>query len=179
MTSGLADHLVLAVYATSKGFAFVLFEGPESPFDWGVKTVSGNSKNTKITEAVESLIGTYQPSVLVVEDTSDRLSRSTTRIRRLYRSLADIAAAQVVEVCRYPKATVGKTFAAVGATTKYEIARAISRHIPAFASRLPRVRKPWMSQDPRQSLFDAAALGLTYYALHMPSPYHDHAGGES
>ena len=64
-------------------------------------------------------------------------------------------------------------FASVGAGTKYEIAKAIATQIPAFAHRLPRLRKIWMSEDPRQSLFDAAALGLTFFARHIRSPYAD------
>jgi hypothetical protein len=30
-----------------------------------------------------------------------------------------------------------------------------------------------MDADPRQSLFDAAALGITYFARGIPSPYTD------
>jgi len=51
----------------------------------------------------------------------------------------------------------------VGARTKYEIAHAVARIIPAFKFRLQPVRKPWQSEDARQSPFDAAALGIVYY----------------
>lgn len=49
---------------------------------------------------------------------------------------------------------IGNTDPTAGAFTKYEIAKAIARRIPAFAHRLPRLRKLWMSEDPRQGLFD-------------------------
>lgn len=171
MTRGVPEQLVLAVYPSSKGVAFVLFEGPDNPFDWGIKEIKGATKNRTIVESVERIIVRFQPDVLVIEETRERGSRRTPRIRKLYQSLQHVAAANVIDVVRYPKSTVRQTFSRVGASTKYEIAHAIAQCIPAFAPRLPRVRKPWMSQDSRQSLFDAAALAITYYAHRFPSPY--------
>lgn len=172
MRRDLSRELILSVYPSAKGIAFVVFEGPDNPIDWGVKEIKGKSKNRKTVEAVERIIERYQPEVLVIEDTSIKGSRRTARVRRLYRSLAHLAKATVIEVRAYPQSMVRKTFAHVGASTKYEVALAIARMIPAFKARVPRVRKPWMSQDSRQSLFDAVALGMTYYAHHVPSPYH-------
>jgi hypothetical protein len=163
MKSRIPDELVLAVYATSKGFAFVLFEGPESPFDWGVREISNPSRNQKCVEAIAKIVDQYQPTVLVIEDTSEQLSRRTARIRRLYQSLEHFAKVRAIDVHHVTKSAIRQTFASVGAVTKYEIAQAIAIQIPAFAIRMPRVRKPWMSQDSRQGLFDAAALGLTSY----------------
>ncbi len=85
--------------------------------------------------------------------------------------LAHVAEAEFVELHRYSRVAVKECFAPVGASTKYEIAKAVATQIPAFAHRIPRFRKPWMSEDPRQSLFDAAALGLTFFAQHIQSPY--------
>ena len=45
--------------------------------------------------------------------------------------------------------------------------------IPAFAHRLPRPRRGWTREDDRQTLFDAVALGLTYFTHGTPSPYVD------
>jgi len=36
-------------------------------------------------------------------------------------------------------------------------------------ARLPRFRKPWMSEDSRMSIFDAVAFGLTCFQT--PKPY--------
>jgi len=49
------------------------------------------------------------------------------------------------------------------ATTKQEIAIAIAERFPELAPRLPRFRKPWMSEDYRMSIFDAVALALTFF----------------
>ena len=38
-----------------------------------------------------------------------------------------------------------------------------SKRFPELAPRLPRSRKPWMSEDYRMSIFDAVALALTFF----------------
>ena len=173
MTYENPQNLVLSIYPFSRGFAFVLFEGPESPFDWGVKEIKEKHKNTKTLEEIKEIIDRYRPEVLVIEDTTGKDSRRTSRIRKLYRMLVHFAEAEYVDLHRCSKIEVKACFASVGASTKYEIAKAIAAQIPAFAHRIPRFRKPWMSEDPRQSLFDAASLGLTYFVRGIRSPYAD------
>lgn len=155
--------LVLAVYPSSRGFAFAFLEGPESPFEWGVKEIKQRDKNARTVEEIKKLINRYHPEVLVMEDAAFKGSRRTARIRRLYRSLAHLAATEYIDVYRYKTSDIHDYFAAAGAKTKYEIAQAIALQLPAFAHRLPPLRKPWMSEDPRQSLFDALALALVFY----------------
>jgi len=164
---------VLSIYPFSRGFAFVLFEGPQSPFDWGVKEVKEKHKNTKTLAEIKKIVDRYRPEVLVIEDMAGRDTRRTSRIRKLYRMLIHFAATEYVDLHRCSKAEVKACFASVGARTKYEIAKAIATQLPAFVHRMPRLRRVWMSEDPRQSLFDAAALGLTYFARGVPSPYAD------
>jgi len=168
-----SQNLVLSIYPFSRGFAFVFFEGPANPFDWGVREIKDQYKNAKAIDEIKKLVNQYRPELLVIEDTSDKDSRRNSRIRKLYRMLVHLAAVEYIDLCRYTKVQIKECFASVGATTKYEIAKAIATQIPAFAHRIPPVRKPWMSDDPRQSLFDAAALGLTYFAQNIPSPYAD------
>ena len=164
MIASACDAFVLALYPTTRGFSFVLFEGPESPYDWGVKVVSGHRKNGRCLHAIKEIVDRYQPHTIVLEDTVEGGALRASRIRKLSWAIAHLAKSEHIEVYRYTKATVRNTFRRSGATTKFEIAQAIAIHIPAFAHRLPPIRKPWMCEDPRMSLFDAAALGLTYFA---------------
>ena len=46
---------------------------------------------------------------------------------------------------------------------KYEIAIAIAKRFPELAPRLPRLRKPWMSEDDRMSIFDAIGLAAAFF----------------
>ena len=159
------ESFVLAIYPSTRGFAFVVFEGPESPFDWGTKEFRGLRRSARTLEAIAALIERYRPDAIVIEDFTEKGSRRSLRIRNLYRSLIHLGQTECIDVSRYSKVQVRHCFGSVGATTKYEIATAIARQIPAFGHRLPRLRKIWMSEDARQNLFDAAALGLTHYAI--------------
>ena len=151
--TGFQDNPVLAVCAFSRGFAFVLFEGPESPFDWGVREIKGKNKNVKTLDALKGLIDRYRPEVLVLTDMSENNSRQTSRVRKLHRMIKHLAGTEYVDLYQFPKSAVKAYFEPVGATTKYEIAKVIAQQIPAFSHRLPPYRKIWMSADPRQYLF--------------------------
>jgi len=157
--------LVLSVYATTRGFAYTLFEGPLSPVDWGVREMRGKDKNTRCFESIARLIETHQPDVLVIEDCTVLGSRRSDRIRRLYRAIEAWAGNQAIDTYRYSRNTIRETFGKLGALTKHEIAEVIARHIPAFGHRLPPVRRIWMSEDPRMGLFDATALVFTFFHI--------------
>ena len=164
MTPAPYQQLVLSIYPFARGFGYVLFEGPDAPLDWGVKEIRVADKNARTLDAVKQFIDRYRPEVLVIEDAGGKARARTERIRKLYRRLARLAATEYLDLHRYSQGEVRKVFAHAGAATKYEIAKVIASQVPAFAHLLPRARKPWMSADPRQSLFDAAALGLVYFA---------------
>lgn len=156
--------LVLSIYPTSRGFSFVIFEGSTTLYDWGVKDVRGKDKNERSMQHIRAIIDSTRPDCLVIEDYRSPGSRRSPRIRSLYRQIAHYAGSGYIDVELVSKQTVRQCFSASGVSTKYGIARAIAREIPAIAHRLPKYRKIWMSEDPRQSLFDAAALGMAYYA---------------
>lgn len=160
--SRVQPRFVLAVSASPRGFAYVVFSGPQQPFDWGVREVPGNQKNARCLLAIRKLIREYRPEALVIEETR-RGSQRGPRIRALYRKIAEVAKGERTRVVRNSKDQVRASFAAEKAVTRPEIAQAVAKRIPAFAPKLPPPRKIWMSESPRQSLFDAAALGVGWY----------------
>jgi hypothetical protein len=46
---------------------------------------------------------------------------------------------------------------------KYQRAAALAERFPQLQSRLPRFRKPWMTEDPRVNVFDALAFALACF----------------
>ena len=104
------DGRVLAVYAQSKGIAYAVFEGPQSPVDWGVKGLKGDRKNIKGLKVVEALVMQFQPDAIVIEDSAGKGSRRSERIRRLYRSIESLAGSQIIEVHRYSRAQLRQCF---------------------------------------------------------------------
>jgi hypothetical protein len=68
-----------------------------------------------------------------------------------------------VLVKTYSRAQVIEYFAGLGAITKQKIAEAIAKHIPALGLYVPPARKPWMSENARMGIFDAAALARLFF----------------
>ena len=164
MSRRLPRELLLAVYPFARGFAFAYFEGPLSPVDWGVKEIHGPDKNAIALEALRDLVERLQPDALVLQDCTGPRARRAHRIRRLHQLIGHFAAVQAIDVHAYTRDQVRECFSKVGARTRFEIAQAISGQVHAFGHRLPPVRKIWQSEDPRMSLFDAAALAMTHYS---------------
>lgn len=142
----------------------MLFESALAPFDWGVREVRAKEKHRQVIAFVTRVIDRYAPIVLVLEDWADGACRRSVRTLTLYAALADLARRKSVKLVCIPKERVKEYFASVAPPTKYEIALAIAKLIPAFSYQVPPVRKIWMSEDPRHGLYDAAALGLVYFA---------------
>jgi hypothetical protein len=159
------EHLVLSIYPNARGFGYVLFEGPLSPFDWGVKELRGSGKNERIIRWLETLLDNYAPSVIVLEDWKDGSSDRTSRTVELYEQIVVISKKRAVKVVRYSMTKVRQYFADADAFTKHDVAVAIAKIIPAFSYQIPPVRKIWMAADARQGLYDAAALGLAYFGV--------------
>jgi hypothetical protein len=165
MWSKTNNTTVLSIYPTTRGYAFTLFESPLSPYDWGVKDVSRSSANETLLDDIEYLIERYQPDVLTIENPDQPGFKRPSRIIALYFSIRALAEMRGVNVVSLNKDDIAHTFSGFGAKTKHQIAKVIAREIAAFGHLVPKPRQAWMSESRRQGLFDAAALGLTYYAL--------------
>ena len=155
--------LVLAIYLSTRGLAFVVFESPLCPIDWGVKEVRGPRKNDACLTTVGSLLERYAPGIVVLQDTSPEGTRRSRRIRHLNDAIAELVGCVGIETISFSRREVMVAFVQYGVINKQSLAETIARHIPAFARYLPPPRKPWMSEDSRMSLFDAAALALTFF----------------
>ena len=158
------ERLILATYLTTRGFGFVVFEGRRRTIDWGVKDVRGD-KNRKIITKIEELMSWYRPEVLVLENAHGAGSRRAERIRQLYLQVIELAKTRKIPVRQFTRSDIKVAFASRNASTKYEIAQAVSRELPDLAPWLPPPRKIWMSEDPRLGIFDAASLALTFFDL--------------
>ena len=163
MTSSGRYSVVAAIYLNSRGFAFVLFEGPLAPRDWGVVEARGKDKRERLLSRIDRLLSRYTPDVLVLQDTSHNGTDRPHRIRRLNEAVAEAAERYGLQVLSFSRTEVREHFAYLGSVTKDTIAGAIAKHIPAFERFLPPPRKLWQSEDARMGIFDAAALALTFF----------------
>lgn len=157
------SETVLAVYPTTRGFGYVLMRSPLSPVDWGASTAPGKQKNAKCIVKISALIEAHQPDVLVFEDPTADGSRRSPRIRNLCLAIGRLADAQSVEVLAYPRSRVKEFFKQFGARTRHEVAVVIAKQVTALERFLPSRRKPWQTESPRISIFNAAALAMTFF----------------
>ncbi len=153
---------VLAIGPHPRGFGYAVFEGPLCLVDWGTKDVRQDKERVAL-HKIGELIRRYLPTVIVVEDCAHGKSQRRTRVRQLTQKILDAARESAVEGRAVPRAAVYRAFAGTGAGTKYGIATALVRAFPELLVRLPPKRKPWQTEDSRMSIFDAVALGLTYF----------------
>ena len=139
-----------------------MLEGPDCLIDWGVKETKTDKKRRSL-KLIDNLIDQYHPSVIVVDDYTGKGSRRCRRIQGLITDITKVAAKKNIKVRSFSRTKVKHAFSETGASTKFEIATAIAGRFPELAPRLPRFRKPWMSEDYRMRIFDAVALAITFF----------------
>jgi Holliday junction resolvasome RuvABC endonuclease subunit len=157
------DIRLLAIDPSTRGFGFAVLEGPNRLIDWGVKETKTDKKNRSL-KFMADLIDQYQPSVIVVEDYAAKGSRRCDRVRELIDGVSKLAVKRKIKVRNFSRLKVKRAFAESGVSNKYEIAVAIAKRFPELAPRIPRFRKPWMSEDYRMSIFDAVALAVAFFS---------------
>jgi hypothetical protein len=157
--------LVLAIHPTSRGFGWVLFEAALKPVDWGLATVRVK-RSADALRRFERLLDRYKPQVVVFEEFTEHPARRAVRIQALCRRMIALASGRGLYTPVFSRDTIRETFESSGAQTRRDIALSIAERIELFRRRLPRERKyQGESEDVRQSLFDAVALALTYFAV--------------
>jgi Holliday junction resolvasome RuvABC endonuclease subunit len=155
--------LVLAIYPQRRGFAFAAFEGWLAPVDWGLHDVRIANKNPECLRRVSRILALHAPDVVVLQDMTEHGTRRAPRIRELNGLIAEQAETQGVPVHAYSRNRVTECFRYYGGVTKQAIAETIAKHVPALNLYLPPVRKRWMNEHVRMSIFDAAALAWTFF----------------
>jgi hypothetical protein len=150
---------ILAIAPSTRGFGFALVEGLNTLADWGVKSVDGD-KNAGAVARVKAMIVHYGPDIVVLEDASAKSVRRARRIRELTKRILAMSKSQDVSVILLKREQVRRVFFGDGQGTKYALAQILAERFPELGVRLPPKRRPWMSEDSRMGIFEAAALAL-------------------
>jgi Holliday junction resolvasome RuvABC endonuclease subunit len=159
MTTIPKQDRVLAIDPAGRGFGFVVLEGTEQLIDWGVKASKYESGAVSF---VIDLIARYEPDVLVLEDIRSETRRSA-RERRFLKEVRLHAGRRHLSVQSFTRKRVQGAFRDANATTKHQIATAVTDRFPILRLQLPPARKLWMPEDYRMAIFDAASLAFTYF----------------
>src|SRR5258707_3952881 len=121
--------IVLAVYPNIRGFAFVLFESPLSPIDWGVKDMRGRRKQSRCVASLVTILDRYQPDIMVLQDTSPTGTQRSQRVTNLNAAFAALAPSRAIPVYAYSRDVVHSEFEYLGASNKQTMAEVIAKLI--------------------------------------------------
>lgn len=156
------SKLIMAVYPNARGFAYVVFDGPLSPVDWGISDLRGAEKKEACVRRVDKLLKVLSPDVLALRDPAG-LDRRCGRLCMLIPMIEGAAKDRGIATTRVSRREIQRTFAFLGSPTRSTIVQTIAKHIPIFDRYVPPQRKIWQSEDRRMGLFDAVALAQAYY----------------
>jgi Holliday junction resolvasome RuvABC endonuclease subunit len=156
------EFLVLAIHATTRGFGWALFEGPDLPVDWGRVDIR-KTQNPLALQRIEELLEEFKPQVLVLE-AADKNPRRTRRLRKLYRAVERNAQARGIEVKTFSRADINLALVHTAEASRERVAAAVVARLPALEPTLPAHRKPWQSERAAMALFSAFACAMTYFA---------------
>jgi hypothetical protein len=149
---------VLALDVRRRSLGFVVLESPDNFLDWGVKSFRGgvNAVRIPLPQKLATLLSQFRPDLLVMKRPVAKGRRTTIG------TVLRVAEKRRVPVQLVSPTSVRKTFRCPD-RNKHEIATATAARSIEFADLLPAKRRPWESEHYRMSMFDAAALGLTYF----------------
>src|SRR5438093_4088965 len=152
---------VLALDVHPSRFGYVVFEGPDELLDWGVRSFRDGVNAVRIPPAqkLAALLDDFAPSVVVLEKRESRKRKASKIIETIRRE----AAKRLATVRFVTRRMVKRAFAGHD-RNKDEIASVLGERFPELTPKLPPKRKIWQSEDYRMSIFDAAALGVAYFA---------------
>lgn len=155
--------LVMAIYPSTRGFAYALFEGVLAPVDWGISELRGERRNETCLDRIAALLKRYAPDILVLRGGDERLKRGGRRAQVLIEEIEVLAKAAGIATVQLSRDQVRRAFAFLAEPTRYAIIKTIVHYLPELEAYVPAVRKIWQREHPRMVLFDAMALALTFY----------------
>ena len=157
--------LVMSVFPNARGIAHVVFEGPDSPVDWGICDPRGDRRKHQAIRLIAARVDRYSPDILILRDRAGMRPGRNWRHAMLVEALEKLAKRKGISIARYSRDQVRRSFSSLGLPTRYAIVQAIAKQVPIFETYVPPVRKIWKAEDRRMGMFDAAALALTFYGM--------------
>jgi hypothetical protein len=155
------DNRIVSLDVRSKTLAYAVLDGPLQLLDFGV---SRSTQGSFQTSRVEKVMRKFQPHVIVLRKVPAGSKRDNPAVQSAIKSVRSKARYLSVPVVSIEKRLIDQTFRPHCKPTKYQIARLLSGCFPALEWYMPSKRKIWMPEDRRMQYFDAAALGLAYFA---------------
>ncbi len=159
------DPRILAIDLRPQQFGYAVFEGPKQLLDWGVAYYrpGGEAGAAVAARRVAELVRVFLPSAIVVKKDRREVTRNSFGVRPILKAIRRKASARGIPVCFIARKEVREAFRVFRAKTKYEIACRLAVTYPELLWKLPPQRKFYESEHPCMTIFDAAAMGVTYW----------------
>src|SRR5579883_2188316 len=114
--------LVLALFPNARGFAYVAFEGPLSPIDWGVSDVYGKNKAAKAQRLIRRILQSLSPEILVLRGLDEAVLQGNRRLRTLMEGIGELAAEFNIPIVYISREQIQQSFNFLGdRASRYEI----------------------------------------------------------
>ena len=169
------DPVILAIDLRHRRFGYAVYEGHRILRDSGLRVYRavGDAEVAMASKRLAVLLKSFSPSAIVVKRERWDRAQTNPHIKSLAKEMMRVASAHSVPIFLLEQDAVRKTFNNMGCETRDDIAAALARIFPELHWRLPPKRRPWQSEHPRMAMFDAIALGLTYWqhpSIKLPIP---------
>lgn len=157
---------ILALDVRPRKIGFAVFEGPNQLLDWGVKQLPRGRKGqeVEITKKLGKLLDIYSPSAIVMRRKLDGSSRSKKARKFLISRIRMEARQRSVLISFISTTVLRKFFNQHGCLTKPQIASKLASWFEHLHWKLPPKRKAWHGEHRTVPIFDAAAVGVVYFA---------------
>jgi hypothetical protein len=143
-------------------FGYVVFEG-STILDWGVRTYA-NGDRSLLERRLSDLRSMFAPSIILIRETAESHQFGQPMIRHVLHTVKAFAKRALMVIRVIDSSSLRSFFSRGVKVNKQDIARMVADRFPELSWRLPPERKPWQTEPRRQSIFDAASLGLFYFA---------------
>jgi hypothetical protein len=148
---------ILALDVHPLSFGFAVLEGQNQLLDWGVRSFRHGVNAVKIpmSRKLTLLLDEYKPGMLLVKTPTRGNSRRMKMI-------ATLAAAYHITMRTISAESIKQAFPQSN-RNKHQLALAVAGHFSSLSHYMPPKRKPWKAEHYRTSIFEAVALGLSYF----------------
>jgi hypothetical protein len=156
---------ILAIDLRPQQFGYAVFEGTERLLDWGATYFrpGGTIGAVAAGKRVAVLVRVFLPSVIVVKKVRRNMTSNSPGVQPILKAIRHEASARSIPVCFIARADVREAFREFRSKSKYEIACILTGMFPELLWRLPPKRKNYQSEHTSMTIFDAVALGFTYW----------------
>jgi hypothetical protein len=158
---------ILAIDARRNRFGYALFEGSRRLLDWGASSVSPQMNTRSATQSarkrVTPLLKRSHPAAIIVKRLRRTRTGKSSTPGPILRTIETEAARLQIPLYFLRRKEIRSIFGDHEGKTKYDIAEFLVGMFPELSIRLPPRRKRWQSEPHVMTVFDAVAVGFTFW----------------